>query len=426
MRVVVLTHYFPPITGPGSRRMLGWCNGMTGDGHEVVVVTPRPDPRDAYYEPQERYGGLANVIEVPIFDPSRWLRRSGGDAPAAGKQVGLGARVRPWLLLPDQRRLANGPLTEAAARVLRDGAILISSSPYNSVHLAGLALKRAFGHTIKWIADFRDDWFHPVFFPFPTGLHRWLNRRWEGNVLSMGDGLVAVSPDTLGRIRARHAQNYPESFWRHEPPGRWHVVHNGFDPTGVEDVLAAPVAPHPQEPYHILFSGTLWPDHPLEAFVQALVAVSARTDRRIRLELAGRIVQAVTPPPSASGVEIVVTPWRPYGDSLMQSRQADLLLVHTGPQSQDIKIKIFDCAAVQRPVFVIGPEDSQTVRLAREHIAEPLVAAQHDRAKMEALIERVILAQQVGRFAFAGLPPQYNRIEQARQLLAWAQALPPR
>lgn len=432
MHVVLLTHYFPPIGGPGARRMLGWANGFTAAGRRVTVVTPAPHPNDPYYQPGETYGGEATVVTPRVFDPARLARPGGSEAPTnpepTTERRGLAARLRPWLLLPDQRRLANGPLVRAARGVIRpdEPTVVLTSSPYNSVHLAGRTLKRRLGRRVTWIADFRDDWFHPVFFPFPNAAYRAYNRRLERAVLRDADGLTVVSRDTLAKIKARHEGCFPESFWESDAAAKWRWVPNGFDPTGVEEVLNAPVAERSaDEPVRLLFSGTLWQGHSLVALIAALNAVGRRTGRRFRFELAGRVIEPLPPLSTGSGVELVTSGWKPYTDSLAATRQADLLLVHTGPETQDIKIKVFDAAAVRRPVLVLGPAESATVALVREHVDEPLVADQADQPAIERALETYLTSDDRSRHAFDGAPAEYDRLKQAERLLDWAATLGP-
>lgn len=428
VHVVVVTHYFPPIGGPGARRMLGWVNGFVAAGARVTVVTPEAHPRDPYYQPEERYDGAATVVTPAIFDPARLARGGDGkpvvsDGPKSEKR-GLAVRLRPWLLLPDQRRLANGPLVRAAlAAIGNEPAIVLTSSPYNSVHLAGRAIKRRLGDRATWIADFRDDWFHPVFFPFPSGAYRAYNRRLESAVLKEADGSTIVSRSTLDKIRSRHP-DLPTDFWNTGGDAKWRWVPNGFDTTGVEAILNAPVSPRDTSaPVRLLFSGTLWQGHPLDALVSALGKVAAKTGQRFRFELAGRVIQSLPPTPDPARVAIVTAGWKPYEESLTATRQADLLLVHTGPESQDVKIKVFEAAAVRRPVLVLGPDDSATVRLVREHVADPLVADQNDAVGIAAALQRYLATTDESRHAFAGVPAEYDRIVQSQRLLDWAKRL---
>lgn len=441
MKILLLTHYFPPIGGPGTRRMLGWVNGFLAAGHQVTVITPKADPCDPYYQPEERYEGSATVLTPAIFDPAR-LARGGGQAGTPGKpeqptahttatseKRGMAARLRPWLLLPDQRRLANGPLTKTAIAEIdvadaSEPTLVLTSSPYSSIHLAGKMLKERFGSRITWIADFRDDWFHPVFFPHPNAMYRAYNRKLERGVLQAADGLSVVSRKTLENIRSRYASHFDEAFWQTEGAAKWRWVPNGFDPTGVDEILNLPVEPRaPDKPIRLLFSGTLWQNHSLVALVAALDRVAEQTGQVFHFELAGRVIESIPEPKDPSRVKITLAGWKPYEESLTATRQADLLLVHTGPESQDIKIKVFDSAAVRRPILVLGPSDSATVRLVREHVADPLIADQSDQAAIEAALRRYLASEAIEQHAFRGVPNEYNRLEQAGRLLDWAQTL---
>lgn len=448
MKIVLLTHYFPPIGGPGTRRMLGWVNGFLAAGHQVTVVTPEAEPCDPYYQADEKYVGVAKVITPKIFDPARLARGSEENdsakaidvkpierkAHAKSEKRGMAARLRPWLLLPDQRRLANGPLIKAAINEIaiespKEGTpqhaivptLVLTSSPYSSIHLAGQSLKKKFGSHITWIADFRDDWFHPIFFPHPNAMYRAYNRRLERSVLQTADGLSVVSAKTLVNIRARHQASFEESFWQDDGPAKWRWIPNGFDPTGVEEILNAPVPQRASaEPIKLLFSGTLWQNHSLVALVAALDEIAAETGQVFEFEIAGRVIETIPEPADSSRVKISLAGWKPYEESLAATRQADLLLVHTGPESQDIKIKVFDSAAVRRPMLVLGPEDSATVRLVQQNVAEPLIADQSDQSTIVAALKTYMASTDVSQHAFSELPDEYNRLVQAERLLEWA------
>lgn len=438
MKILLLTHYFPPIGGPGSRRMLGWVNGFYADesAHDVVVITPEAHERDPYYEPKETYEGPATIVRPTIFDPARLARASDSkkaqptQLEKATERRGLASRIRPWLLLPDQRRFANGPLTKAAAEIVdvhagEEPVLVLTSSPYSSIHLAGKSLKQHFGDRVTWIADFRDDWFHPTFFPHPNSAYRAYNRKLERNVLRIADGLSVVSKKTFDKIKSRHEKKFPASFWRIDSDdSKWRWIPNGFDPSGVQEILNEPIEARALENHvRLLFSGTLWQNHSLDALVAALDVVAEETKTRFEFTLAGRVIERVPQPKNSELVEIKLTGWKPYEESLSATRQADLLLVHTGPESQDIKIKVFDSAAVQRPMLVLGPGDSATVRLVKEHVADPLIADQYDQSAIESALRRYLSSEEIQHHAFRGVPEEYNRLLQAKRMLTWANQL---
>ncbi len=426
--------------------MLGWVNGFYADdtSHEVVVITPEAHERDPYYQPKESYDGPAKIIRPSIFDPARLARRGNGNISnepktpldiatlrrATTERRGLASRIRPWLLLPDQRRFANGPLTKAAAEVIDNHSadepvLVLTSSPYSSIHLAGKSLKQHFGDDVIWIADFRDDWFHPTFFPHPNSAYRAYNRKLENNVLRVADGLSVVSQKTLEKIRSRHEKKYPPSFWElGAENSKWRWIPNGFDPTGVESILNQPISKrNSDQPIRLLFSGTLWQNHSLDALIAALDSVAEEKNVCFEFTLAGRVIENVPEPKNSGRVKVVISDWKPYEESLAATRQADLLLVHTGPESQDIKIKVFDSAAVRRPMLILGPEDSATVRLVREHVADPLIADQHDQSAIELALHGYLASDSIEQHAFEGVPEEYNRIEQSKRLLSWAHML---
>lgn len=407
MQVVLLTHYFPPIGGPASRRMLGWCGGWRDAGVDVTVVTPRADPVDPYFQQQaDPIPDGVEVVTVPIFDPARLVRNR--SATATGKTgAGGGGRMaglRRWLLLPDQRRLANAQLVAAAAPVCRRGkTVLVTSSPYNSVHLAGQKLKRLIPNML-WVADFRDDWFHPVFFPFPNALYRRLNLHWEGKVLQHADLRVTVNETIRDKAIARHPLVTDRDGWL--------IVPNGYD-SGIE--LPKPLPRQVADGViDLLYAGTLWDNQPLQPLVDALEKVAANHDRQVRLEIAGRV--AGDPPEGTPHIEVIATPWRPYSEMLARMAAADFLLVHAGTEPEVMTGKIFDCARVQRPVVVLGPPHAELVRFVRRQISEPFTAAADDTTGLLKVAERIISGPALA-CAFAGMDAVYDRRRQANRVL---------
>ncbi len=78
---------------------------------------------------------------------------------------------------------------------------VITSSPPESVHFVGRALRR---RGVPWVADLRDGWtFEPIRPGFPTGLQRRYDERLERRWLGDADAVVAVSRPAADDLRDR-------------------------------------------------------------------------------------------------------------------------------------------------------------------------------------------------------------------------------
>src|SRR4051794_22749385 len=165
-------HPYPPTPSSGANRWGAIVKYLRRAGHDVRVVTSGAFGTLAEAE-QER-----GVIRTGDLMASPRLRRLAGIAPlaapdgkgggAAGTDPGLPA-VLTRVLVPDAFLASWAPQAlRAAWRSLheRRADCVITSSPNESTHLVGLALRRRLGHA--WIADLRDGWTFERFLPeFP-------------------------------------------------------------------------------------------------------------------------------------------------------------------------------------------------------------------------------------------------------------------
>ena len=410
MHIVVVTHYFPPIGGPGAKKIQGWMRGFERAGARLTVITPQAEPADAYYD-QSHYSGSARVVRVPIWDVSRRVR--GAQAQAAsgsGNSPSLGKRLRPWLLLPDHRRAGNPALLQAA-RVAVDGpAVLLTTSPYNSVHLVGLHLRRELGDLVTWIADFRDDWMHPDFFPFPTALHRSYNAWLEGLVLAGADRVTVID----STVQTRQHQRHPELA-----PTKWQIVPNGVDDSATV-AAAADVGPAHDGVFRAAYVGTLWDCHNLDATMAALGQL-AREGQRVEFTLAGRLATRLPRLPEHPNFTFRHVEWLPAADAIRLTARQDLCVVHAGPVPESMATKLFDAMSLRKPILHVGMLQCVAADLMRARVAQPLIYDDRDDAGIYGGLRQLLGAADRSVFGFAaGMPQEFDRAAQGEQLARWA------
>src|SRR5439155_21459321 len=156
VKVLLVTMYFPPAGGGGVQRPLKFATHLPAHGIETHVLAP-DDPKWIHSDPDLAPPTQAWIHRARYIGPrSRSLAqdlhgRSGLDR--------LSRQARAFsrrLLVPDENVSWNLTAIPAALRIVRAEGIdvVLTTSPPNSVHLIGAALKRTTG--VRWVADLRD------------------------------------------------------------------------------------------------------------------------------------------------------------------------------------------------------------------------------------------------------------------------------
>jgi glycosyltransferase involved in cell wall biosynthesis len=355
--LLVLTYHWPPFTGAGAPRWSAMVRHLRGLGHEVTVVTTslwgssRPGAEEGVIRTRDlaAIGALRRFLCRP--DPGAARGEAAGGGSAAG--------VRSRLFVPDPFVVSWAPFAAAAARrVIRGRRIdcVITSSPPDSVHLAGFALGR---RRPAWIAELRDGWtLEPLRPALPTGLQRRLDARLERAVALGADGLVgATGPisDDLAR--------------RFERPAS--TIRNGWDPSldrGLSTVETPPLEP---DRVNLVYTGSLGgirghDDRGLLAALREISRDDAQLSGRLRLVIAGPLTAdervELASPELAKVVRTVGELPRP--EALKLQREADALLLIT---SRDLSIatgKLYEYLAAGRPILALAGDNEAAAIVA--------------------------------------------------------------
>ena len=156
VKVLLVTMYFPPAGGGGVQRPLKFATHLPAHGIETHVLAP-DDPKWIHSDPD-------------LVPPTQaWIHRARYLGPRARKladelhgRQGLDRLSRQArslsrrVLVPDENVELEPDRDSGAVRIARneDIDVVITTSPPNSVHLVGAAVKRLTG--ARWVADLRD------------------------------------------------------------------------------------------------------------------------------------------------------------------------------------------------------------------------------------------------------------------------------
>jgi glycosyltransferase involved in cell wall biosynthesis len=345
---LVIVHPYPPTPSSGAHRWGAIVKYLRRAGHDVRVVTSGAFGTLADPEQERGVTRTADLMASPrlrrLAGIAPLAAPDGSAAPPGGAAPELPA-VLTRVLVPDAFLASWAPMALAAAwRSLRQqpADCVISSSPNESAHVVGLALRRRLGHA--WIADLRDGWTFERFLPeFPTAAQRSLNRAVERRALTGADAVMAATEPIAADLRRRLGIEVAH-------------VPNAWDPD-----LDAGVAP-PRRPdgdrLELVHTGKLsggWGRDP-RPLLRGLRRLADERPGRFRLKLAGRLDEEDARLIAEAGLGDAVEHVGQLGraEAVRLQRGAGVLLLITSRHSGEATGKLFEYLASGRPILAVG------------------------------------------------------------------------
>jgi glycosyltransferase involved in cell wall biosynthesis len=355
VKVLLVTMYFPPAGGGGVQRPLKFATHLPAHGIETHVLAP-DDPKWIHVDSELQTPTQAWIHRARYLGPrSRKLAEELHGRRGLDRVTRQARSLSRRLLVPDENVGWNLTAIPAAVRIARAEGIdvVLTTSPPNSVHLVGAAVKRTTG--ARWVADLRDSIAaHP---------HRRVERaavrakekisdQVARLVARQADAIVAASDAIAEEARALHPQGVITSILNgadfddfagleYRRGDRFRITHTGSffgkrDPRPFLQALA---------------------DSGLEDVVARFVGDfrSADRDWAARLDLGDRLE---------------LHPYVPRRQSLALQRDSDALLLlipEAGGRGKGVLSgKVFEYLAAERPILAAVPPDGAAAELIEE------------------------------------------------------------
>jgi glycosyltransferase involved in cell wall biosynthesis len=156
VKLLLVTMYFPPAGGGGVQRPLKFATHLPAHGIETHVLAP-DDPKWIHVDSELQPPTQAWIHRARYLGPrSRKLAEELHGRRGLDRVTRQARSLSRRLLVPDENVGWNLTAIPAAVRIARTEGIdvVLTTSPPNSVHLVGAAVKRTTG--ARWVADLRD------------------------------------------------------------------------------------------------------------------------------------------------------------------------------------------------------------------------------------------------------------------------------
>jgi glycosyltransferase involved in cell wall biosynthesis len=353
----------------GVFRVLRFVKYLGESAWDPIVVSAAPGPHERPAIDRSLAEQVPESIEVHrtgVWRPAERLRalarREGGGATARGEASRAEARARgpalaaangvlsALLETPDPWVGWIPPAIAAARRLMerRDPAVILSTSPPHSSHLAALVLHHLTRKPL--VLDFRDPWVGGSGASRGGPSARAVAALLERRCVTAASRVVLNTPRLLEDFRARY---------RDLDSRRFAVVPNGFDPD-----LAAAIEPRRATRGavpRLCHPGTVYGSRDLLPLVEALARL-ARAGRPVALDQVGNVAQDKVAPLEAAlrahGLEGQV---RLHGRvshraTLERMAAADAFVVSQPAMSLQVPGKVYEMLAFRRPILVLAGE----------------------------------------------------------------------
>jgi glycosyltransferase involved in cell wall biosynthesis len=384
VKLLLVTMYFPPAGGGGVQRPLKFATHLPAHGIETHVLAP-DDPKWLHVDAELQPPTQAWIHRARYLGPrSRRLAddlhgRSGLDL-IARRTASLSRR----LLVPDENVTWNVTAVPTAIRIVRRERIdvVLTTSPPNSVHLIGAAVKAATG--ARWVADLRDSVSaHP---------HRNVERaavRAKEKVSEQVARLVARQADAI--VAASDA--IADEARGLDPKGVVVPILNGAD---FDDF--AGLEYRRGDRFRITHTGSFFGKRDPRPFLQAF-ADAGLGDAVVRFVGDFRASDREWAERLGLGDRLELHPYVPRRESLRLQRDSDALLLlipeASGRGRGVLSGKVFEYLAAERPILAAVPPEGAAAELIEETGAG-VVAPPDDVPALRAALEQLHAAWRAG------------------------------
>lgn len=367
-KVLIITYYWPPASGPGVQRFLKFCKYLPEFGWQPYVITVENgtySATDTSLTTDVPDGVTVKKTKTaePFTAYNKITGKKNNEATVGminmkGKQSLIkqaAVYIRANYFIPDARKGWNKYAFEEAKKLIEQENIdtVITTGPPQSTHLIGLKLKKKL--KIKWVADFRDPWttvYYNEMLP-RTMITQRKDKKYEDSVLKNADKIVVVSHGLKEEFAERNKNI--------------EVIYNGYDEN---DMLYTPWGDKNKK-FTIASIGNFKPNQDITKLWQAISEIcqeNAEFAQATKIELTGNVDQNIIDGFHTFNIQhlLKVNKYVPHLEATKLMITADVLLFiipQTDRNHLIITGKIFEYLASGTPLFAIGPTQGNASKI---------------------------------------------------------------
>jgi hypothetical protein len=373
-RVLLISCYFPPTGGVQVQRALSLAKYLPGSGIDLHILTTRNPSVPTFDEnllsqiPEEVRIHRCLTLEPPFHLRKRiWskLRREkAGSGSKSASTSRLSSTLRRSIgnvvaraLCPDPQVLWYPMAIRAADRIVRRygiQAVLVTAPPF-SAFLLGNELKRRHP-SLTLITDIRDEWitYFAKTFAFAGDSYVMAKAAHiERDTVMLSDCVVPVTEAARDEIRSR----YPD-----QPPSKFQVVPNGFDPAGFVGFRSRA---HNTGRIVITYTGTVYAPADPAVFLDAMDALPEVLRARFEIRFIGRIAEEFDRRIlEGRKTRVKVMGFVPQKEAFQYLEESDYLLL---PWSDRLNVpgKLYEYIGTRKPVIAVVKPEADVVKVIR-------------------------------------------------------------
>ena len=242
MKILIITHEFPPLNTIGALRPYSWAKYWSRMGHDIKVITTKKEKFDGILNSEFDWSDL-NAVEIEeleylpsVFRPKTSL------SPVQKNQVKEKQKFDFYSIIKTYSKYIRQLLGVGSLISIRDLWIppavkralqiyqywkfdcIVSTYGPPAPHIVAGIIKRKLN--IFWLADYRDLWYqtHYLATKFPFSI---LQKEIENFIVSKADRITIVSDPLKERLRERFGNKVvtiPNGFDTEKKPKELHSI----------------------------------------------------------------------------------------------------------------------------------------------------------------------------------------------------------
>jgi glycosyltransferase involved in cell wall biosynthesis len=374
-KVLIITYYWPPGSGPGVQRFLKFSKYLREFGWEPIILTVENGSYPSVDASLEKeVPPNLKVVKTKTFEPFQWYNLLKGKK---GKSTGVGMvglqnpslfqklalHIRANCFVPDARKGWKKYALKSAQEIVQTDGVdaIITTGPPHSAHLIGLELKKE--TELPWVADMRDPWttiFYNSDFPRTESTKR-KDKSLEDLVLRTADAITVVSKGLEQEFSDRNSAIS--------------VIYNGYD----EDDIPLSI-PKRNERFTISYVGNFMPNQNPNVLWELLAELKEEVvgfSKDLQLFFTGNVDDSIVKSVCEKGLgkQLKIAPFIPHKEAVKRMSAADVLLFVI-PESKGNKLiitgKLFEYLATGNPILSIGPVSGDAAELLKDAQRTPM------------------------------------------------------